>query len=89
MRTPAQPHASPLRLHLQPTPRQRTTPKSPHPPQAATLGTLGCSAGKGLASVSASAGQAWGRASAAPAHPSAYCFPIPAWCPWAGGVIRG
>ena len=47
MRTPAQPPACPLRLRLQPAPRQRTAPKSPPPPHAATSGTLGRSAGRG------------------------------------------
>ena len=89
MRTPAQPRASALRLRLQPAPRQRTAPKSPPPLQAATSGTLGRSAGRGQASVSVSAAQAGGRASAARAQPSALCFPLPAWCPWAGGASRG
>ena len=88
-RTPAQPPASPLRLHLQPAPRQRIAPKNPPPPHAATSGTLGHSAGKGQASVSVSAGQAGGRASAAHAQPPAPCFPLPAWCLGAGGAVRG
>ena len=78
VRTPAQPHACPLRLRLQPAPRQRIAPKSPPPPHAATSGTLGHSAGRGQASVSVSAGQAGGMASAAPAQPPAPCFPLPA-----------
>ena len=41
VRTPAQPPACPLRLRLQPAPRQRIAPKSPPPPHAATSGTLG------------------------------------------------
>lgn len=61
VRTPAQPPACPLRLHLQPAPRQRIAPKNPPPPHAATSGTLGHSAGRGQASVSASAGQAGGQ----------------------------
>ena len=89
VRTPAQPPACPLRLHLQPAPRQRIAPKSPPPPHAATSGTLGHSAGRGQASVSASAGQAGGRASAAHAQPPALCFPLPAWYLGAGGVIEG
>lgn len=89
VRTPAQPPACPLRLRLQPAPRQRIAPKSPPPPHAATSGTLGHSAGRGQASVSVSAAQAGGRASAAPAQPPAPCFPLPAWCPWAGGASRG
>ena len=89
VRTPAQPPACPLRLHLQPAPRQRIAPKSPPPPHAATSGTLGHSAGRGQASVSAYAGQAGGRASAAPAQPPAPCFPLPAWCLGAGGAVRG
>ena len=89
VRTPAQPRACPLRFRLQPAPRQRTAPKSPPPPHAATSGTLGRSAGRGQASVFTSAGQAGGRASAAPAQPPAPCFPFPAWCPWAGGASRG
>ena len=64
-RTPAMPHASALRLRLQPAPRQRTAPKSPPPAHALTSGTLGRSAGKGQASVSVSAAQAGGMASAA------------------------
>ena len=89
MRTPAQPHACALRLHLQPAPRQRIAPKSPPPPHAATSGTLGHSAGREQASVFAYAGQAGGRASAAPAQPPALCFPLPAWCLGAGGAVRG
>ena len=89
VRTPAQPRASALRLRLQPAPRQRTAPKSPPPLQAATSGTLGRSAGRGQASVSVSAGQAGGRASAAHAQPPAPCFPLPAWYLGAGGAVRG
>lgn len=89
MRTPAQPHACALRLHLQPAPRQRIAPKSPPPPHAATSGTLGHSAGKGQASGYAYAAQARGRASSAPAQPPALCFPLPAWCLGAGGAVRG
>ena len=89
MRTPAQPTASPLRLHLQPSPRQRIAPKSLPPPHAATSGTLEHSAGRGKAFVSVSAGEAVGRASAAHAQPPALCFPLPAWYLGAGGVIEG
>ena len=89
VRTPAQPPASPLRLHLQPAPRQRIAPKSLPPSQARTSGTLGHSAGRGQASASVSAGQAGGRASAAPAQPPAPCFPFPAWCLGAGGAVSG
>lgn len=89
VRTPAQPPACPLRLRLQPAPRQRIAPKNPPPPHAATSGTLGHSAGRGQASVSVSAGQAGGRASAAHAQPPAPCFPLPAWYPGAGGAVRG
>ena len=88
VRTPAQPPACPLRLRLQPAPRQRIAPKSPPPPHAATSGTLGHSAGRGQASVSVSAAQAGGIASAAPAQPPAPCFPLPAWCLGAGGAVR-
>ena len=87
--SPAQSPACPLRLHLQTVPRQRTATKSPPPPHAATSGTLWRSAGREQASVSASAGQAGDRASAAPAQPPAPCFPLPAWCPWAGVASRG
>ena len=66
-----------------------TPPEFLPPPHAATSGTLGRSAGRGQASVSAFAGQAGGRASAAHAPPPAPCFPFPAWCPWAGGLSEG
>ena len=89
VRTPAQPPAFPLRLHLQPAPRLPTAPKSPPPPHAATSGTLGRRVSRGQASVSASAGKARGKASSAPAQPPALCFPLPAWCLGAGGAVRG